>query len=252
MRKILFFFFPLIVISAIIAHNNSNPKIVISGLMKKGQIRPGDLKYRINLFGVIPIGEATFSLEEIADYQGQKVYHLNAAAYPLKYYSNFFKGYAILDSYVDMRSLSPVLFRQKVEAPGKENPYKEVFYDQKKGNMTLGSVVRNIYPNTQDPLSAVFNLRRMDFDKTKTIEMNINTNQKNYILTGDSKQKVLSISDKTYKITFVNSQIKRRDKDSYHKSKVTIVLLKDKENIPVLIKVFASGILINARLISVN
>lgn len=251
MRKLLFFFLVLILFLIFVAHRNNNPGIIISELAKKGDIGAGDLKYRINLFGVIPVGEATLSLERQVEYRGSRVYHLNATASALKFYSKFFRGYAILDSYVDMHSLSPLLFKQRIEAPGKENPDKEVFYDQKNGTMSLAGVVRNIFPNTQDPLSAVFNLRRMNFENTKEIEMNINTNQKNYILNGTAKQKYLSINKKMHKIVLLSAEIKRRDKDPYHKSKVTMVLLKEKENLPVLIRVFASGILINVKLIDI-
>lgn len=252
MRKFLFFLFVLILFLGLVARNNSNPGIIISGLAKKGSVASGDLKYRIDLFGVIPLGEATLFYERPAEYNGLKVYHLSAAASPLKFYAKLFKGYAVLDSYVDTQSRSPVLFRQKLEGPGKENPYKEVFYDQKNNTMSLAGVQRDILPDTQDPLSAVFNLRHMNFGDTGKIEVNINTNQKNYILAGTVRQKDLSLGKKIYKIALLKAQIKRRDKDSYHKSKVSMVLLEEKENIPILIKVFASGILINAKLVDIS
>jgi hypothetical protein len=92
----------------------------------------------------------------------------------------------------------------------------------------------------------------MDFSKTKSVEFNINTNQKNYILSGKVKEGRLSVSGKLYKIITINSQIKRRDRDPHHKSDVDIVLLKGKQNIPVLIKVFASGALITVKLVEIN
>jgi Protein of unknown function (DUF3108) len=252
MKKTLFFLIILILFLAFVVYNNTDPRAIISELAKKGDIRQGDLRYRINLFGIIPIGEATLSLERQIEYKGSKVYHLNATAAPLKYYAKFFKGYAVLDSYVDSDTLNPVLFKQKVEAPGKENPYKEVSYDQKNGTMSLEGVKRSIFPNTQDPLSALFNIRRMDLDNTKKIEISINTNQKNYILAGSAETGDLTINKKIYKIALLNTQIKRRDKDSYHKSKVWMVLLRGKENIPISIKVFASGILINVKLVDIS
>jgi hypothetical protein len=151
-----------------------------------------------------------------------------------------------------MHKLSPVLFKQKLESPGKENPNKEVFYDLKNNTMTLNGVVRQIYPNTQDPLSAVFNLKRMNFSSTKTIEFNINTNQKNYILNGTANEKNILVNKELFKIVTVNAEIKRRDKDPYHKSNIDLVLLKGEQNIPILIKVFASGALITAKLVDIN
>lgn len=252
MKKLLLIFFIIILFLIFVWRYNNNPRIIIFRLLRKGDIGTGDLKYRINLLGIIPVGEATFAYEKAEEHNGIKVYHLNASAGILKIFSKLFNGYAILDSYVDREKLSPVLFRQRVEAPGKENPSKEIFYDLKNLTMNLNGVVRQILPNTQDPLSAMFKLRHMDFDNTKEIEMNINTNQKNYILTGIAKQKDLLTNKKIFKIVIIKSEIKRRDKDPYHKSNVTIVLLKGKENIPILIKVFASGALITAQLVDIN
>jgi hypothetical protein len=252
MKKILLIFFVIILFLVFVWQNNNNPKFLIARLIQKGDSDKSGLKYRLNFLGIIPVGEATFNFEKIEDYKGIKVYHLSATASPLKFYSALFSGYALLDSYVDIRSLNPILFRQKIEAPGKENPNKEVFYDQEKGTMSLGGVARQILPNTQDPLSAIFNLKRMDLSNIKKIEMNINTNQKNYILNGTVKQRVISIKNKEYKFALIEAGIRRRDKDPYHKSNVTIVLLEGRENIPVFIKVFASGALLTAKLIDVK
>ena len=248
MKKTLLIFLVIILFLVFIWQNNNNPKIIISRLVKKGAIGSGDLKYKVNLLGIIPSGDAVFTAEKTEDYKGTEVYHLNASVRPLKLYSGLFNGYAIVDSYVDARSLNPLLFKQKVKSPGKEKPEKEIFYDQVKGVMTLDGVQRQILPDTQDPLSAIFNLRHMDLSKIKDIEMNINTNQKNYILSGTVKERAITIKKQLHKIAVIEAVIRRRDKDPYHKSNVTIVLLEGKENIPVLIKVFASGALISARL----
>jgi hypothetical protein len=132
------------------------------------------------------------------------------------------------------------------------NINKEVYYDQKNGIMTLNNIRHQIPPHTQDPLSLLFNTMRMDFDKVEEIEMNINTNQKNYILKGIATQEDIIINKKTYRIVLAKAEIKRRDKNPYHKSNISMVLLNEKENIPILIKVFASGILINAKLIDIR
>lgn len=252
MKRAIIIIFVIVLLGAVLWQNNNNPGIIISRLAKKGNIGTGDLKYRINLFGIIPVAEATFANEKIEEYGGKKVYHLNASAGVLKIFSKLFNGYAVLDSYVDKEKLSPVLFKQKVKGLGHENPSKEISYDLEKGTMTLSGVVRQILPNTQDPLSAVFNLKRMDLSNARNIEMNINTNQKNYILEGTVKQQVMSINNKGYKVALVEAVIRRRDKDPYHRSNVTITFLKEKENIPVLIKVFASGALMTAELVEIK
>jgi hypothetical protein len=92
----------------------------------------------------------------------------------------------------------------------------------------------------------------MDFDRLKEIEMNINTNKKNYFLKGKVTPQDITIDKKLYKTFTLVATIKRSDKNPYHSSAITMVFLKDKENIPVLIKVVASGFLINARLIALE
>jgi len=234
-----------------IANKNGSSKAIISNLIKKGQIQNGQLRYRIYLSGILPIGEAILGTEQIEEYQGQKVYHLNAKAESSKLFSKFFSGYAALDSYLDMQQL-PILFRQKAIVTGKQDINKEVFYNQSEGFMSIGGVKRQIFPNTHDPLSAVFNLRRMDLEKASDFEMNLNTNQKNYILEGTTEQKALLINKKIFKIFVAKAEIRRQDNNPYHKSNITVVFLKEKENIPILIKVFASGVLINAKLIEIE
>ncbi len=252
MKKCIILFMVIIASLSFVVYNNSNIKNIISGLAKKGDIKPGELRYRIYLFGILPVGEAVFGVEKTEQYQGQKVYHLSAAAQSLNVFSKFFNGSAALDSYVDIKGLAPIVFKQKIAISGRQGIDREVTYDQKNGIMSIAGVKRQILPDTQDSLSAIFNLRRLNFDKIKDIEMNINTNHKNYILKGTAVQREISINKKIYKIVSAKAEIRRRDKNPYHKSSITIVLLREKENIPILIKVFASGVLINVRLIEIR
>ncbi|MDP2937936.1 MAG: hypothetical protein Q8N72_01635, partial [Candidatus Omnitrophota bacterium] len=105
---------------------------------------------------------------------------------------------------------------------------------------------------TQDPLSLLFNIMHMDFDRVEGLEMNINTNQKNYLVKGIKQSRDISIDKKAYKLVFLDGDIKRREKSPYHQSKINIVFCRDKENIPILIKVFASGVFLNAKLIDIR
>jgi len=252
MKKWLLLFIVIILGLAFVVYNNSNIKSIISGLDKKGDIKSGELRYRIYLFGILPVGEAVFGVEKIEQYQGQKVYHLSATAQSLNVFSKFFNGTVALDSYIDIKQLTSLVFKEKIAISGKQGIDREITYDQKNGIMSIAGVKRQILPDTQDPLSAIFNLKRFNFDKIKDIEMNINTNHKNYIVKGTAVQWEISINKKIYKIVSTQAEIRRRDKNPYHKSSITIVLLKEKENIPILIKVFASGVLINAHLIEIR
>lgn len=254
MKKILLILvLAIILLSIFVFYNNNNPKIVISSLLKKGDIRGGDLVYRVNLFGIIPVAKAILKAEQIDEYNGQRVYHLSASANLLEWMAKFFKGYALLDSYIDTETCNPVLFKQKMIIPGKEAIDKKAVYDQKKAIMTIAGVRRQILPNTQDALSAIFNIRYIDFDNVKELEFNINTNQKNYILEATPRvNKDILINNRIYKTVFLKGEIRRRDKNPYHQSRIAMVLLRGKENIPILIKVFASGILINAKLVEIK
>lgn len=253
MKKVLLVCIIIVILFSVsVYYNNSNPKNIISRLSNKGNIQSDNLRYRVYLWGILPLGEAVLSNKGIEEYQGRQVYHLSATAQSLQILSGIFKGYAQLDSYIDMNQFSPILFKQKIIVTGREEINREIIYDQKKGIMTMAGVSRQILSGTQDPLSAIFNIRRIDFEKTKDIEMNINTNQKNYILKGMTEQKDLSINKEIYKIVKAKAEIKRRDGNPYHKSNIEMVLLSEKENTPILIKVFASGFLITAKLIDIK
>lgn len=247
---ILFIIILLLIIS--IYRYNNNPKIIISKLNNYSNISINKLIYRINFAGVIPIGEAIFESKKTEEFQGRPVYHLTASARSPGIFAKLFSSYAIIDSYIDTQQFNPILFRQKLVVKGRKNIEKEATYDQKQGIMSRDGIRRQILPNTQDPLSALFNVRRMDFDKEKAFEMNINTNQKNYVLKGVARLKDISIQKKIYKTVLLEAEISRRDKNPYHKSKIAMVLLRDRENIPILIKAFAGGFLINAQLIDIQ
>jgi hypothetical protein len=53
-------------------------------------------------------------------------------------------------------------------------------------------------------------------------------------------------------IAYVNATISRKDKNPYHKSEISLVMLADKENLPVLIRIFASGLLVQAKLVDIQ
>lgn len=111
---------------------------------------------------------------------------------------------------------------------------------------------RNILSDTLDPLSAILRIKHMDFDKVKEFTMNFNTSQKNYVLEGVAKPQDLAISKKIYKTAVLEAEISRKDKNPYHKTKMSMVLLKRGTNIPILIEVFASGLPVSARLVDVE
>lgn len=252
MKKVFLVVLILILFFVILNYINSNPKMIISKFLNEEGIGKRGLIYRIYLFGVIPVGEASLGMAKLEWYKGQRVYHLSAEAKSLKILSPLFSGQAFLDSYIDTKELWPILFKEEVRVKGGRGFEREITYEQKEGIMTVANVRRKIPPNTQDPLSTLYNIRRMNFDNRGDFEININTHQKNYILRGLAVIKSLWINRKPYKIILTKAKIRRRDKNPYHQSSITMFLLKREENIPILIKVFASGVLINAKLVRIK
>lgn len=252
MRKLIFIVFALILFLIFINWYNSRPEVIISRVVKNKDIQTGQLRYKIYLMKILPVGEAILGAAKIEDYNDQKVYHLTATASNSKLFSKFFQAQAFLDSYVDMQEFYPMLFKQRIVIQGKPDLYREVFYDQANGTMSLEGVRRQIYPNTQDPLSAIFNVRLMDFEKIDKLEIGLNTNQKNYILKGTAKTQSIAVGNNIYKVALLEANIGRRDKNRYHKSTISMVLLEEADNVPILINVFARGVLITARLIDIN
>jgi hypothetical protein len=226
---------------------NSSPAVIVGKVFKGKVFAPRVLVYRTYALGLIPVGNATFYDVSLEKLNKEEVYHLKAGATTLRIFSLFFRAQVELDSFVNPLDNNPVLFKQKIIVSGKNtSDEKEVKYDQTKGFMELAGVKREIMPNTQDPLSLIFNIKKMDFDKVSSVEFGINTNQKNYVLRGTVEKKKIG----KYYFYCGKSEIKRRDKNNpYHRSKVNMWFIKEQENIPVLIKVSASGFPITVRLI---
>lgn len=232
---------------------NNNPRIIISRLINTRDIQElTELRYLVYFLGIIPAGEAVFHPARINEFTANNAYHLRASAGTLRFFSKFFAAGASLDSFVDIDQLNPLLYKLKLTVSGRKDTNEEIIYNQKDGFMSVSGVKRLILANTQDPLSAMFNIMHMDFEKKKEFQMNINAHKKNYILEGMAQNKDLSINNKLYKTYILKGEVFRQDKNPYHRSRVTIVLLKQNCNIPLLIKVFSGGVLIQAKLVEIR
>jgi hypothetical protein len=248
MKKIAIFLLLAAAFLIFLAKYKNDPKNIISNISKQDGLKQGELVYAISLFGLIPIGDAVFYAPKDEQINGRRAYHLSASAKSLKIIAPFLSGTVNLDSYIDRENGNPFIFREKISVKGRSDIIKEVSYDQRQSIMELAGVRRQVLPNTQDHLSAIYNLRRMDFDKVKDYDININTNQKNYSLKGSAQNGQITLKGKNYKTVLLEASISRRDKNPYHKSTMTMLLLKDEGNLPIMIKVFASGAVIHVRL----
>ena len=252
MKKTLLAIVLLIASVVFVSYYNNKPETICKRFSARADSPAKQLNYRLYLFGVLPVANAVFNADELTEYKGEKVYHLSGKAETLKYLAKFFSAGGSADSYVDMQKFNPSVFKQKYSISGKPDVEKEVFYDQKANTMTASGISRQILPDTQDPLSALFNIRRMDFSKIKVFDINFNTNQKNYAIKGTVSLKETSLNGKAATLATLEGSIFRRDKNPYHKSSISMVLWKEMGNAPVLIKVFAGGILMNARLTDIK
>jgi len=249
-KRILLLALVFLVLSFVVSDHNNSPKEIIRKVFKGSHTNPEILRYRIYAFSIVPMGEAVFHKVETQEFNGQSVYHISIDAKTFNIIALFFKAAVSLDSYVDRVTSDPILFKQKISIEGKPDQEKEVSYDQKQGFMTLSGVKRQIFPHTQDPLSLMFNLRKADFAMHKDFDVAINTNNKNYILKGAIVPMQFPLGSVIYNVYRGNADIRRREKDNpYHRSGITIWFVKERENIPILINVFASGILAKIRLV---
>lgn len=216
----------------------------------KTNIKNYSLIYRVNFFNVIPVGIAKFYSVQLKEDFGKKAIYLAAEAKSTDTLNKLFSAKVSLESFLDAKESSPYLFRQKTELPSKAPLVTEVRYDQEKHVMIKNNVERSILVNTQDPLSLIYNLRKMDFEKTNKLDFNINTNQKNYIFDATVVPFRKRLSKNLY---LLDAQIRRRDKNNpYHRTNLKIIFLKQEENIPIFIRVFSSGALLTANLIDVK
>ncbi|MBU1124806.1 MAG: DUF3108 domain-containing protein [Candidatus Omnitrophica bacterium] len=252
MKRLILLLGILLCASFIFSQVTFSPSWVINHLGKKGSITPGTLTYRISLFGVIPLGDAVFARESSQAYEGRLALKLVTTAKSLKVIEPALKGEVVFESFIDPLRYLPFRFAQKIIVKGKKDVDRVAFYDQNQGVMTIAGERRQIPFGTHDPLSAIFTIRKMDLDTVTSIELNLNTNQKNYVLEGTVDNKEIKIGGKNLRFAIVKAGIRRKDKNPYHRSKITMVLLKDQENIPILIRVFASGAVIKAKLTNIG
>jgi len=247
-RVLLVLLIPVILVVFASYQNNNNISLIISHLKYNDSIKEGDLEYQVNLFNVLPAAEAVFRGKGVATIDGQPTEHLSAVASSADYFSKLFLARVYLDSYLRVADQNPLLFQERIMIKGKEDDDKQVHYDQDAHIMTIDGTQRQILPDTHDPLSAMAALRNMDFSKLDEVELNINTNQKNYILKGTVTPRSIKVDRVEYQLYILKARIQRRDKNPYHKTGITIVFMKGEKNLPILVKVFASGAVINAKL----
>ena len=249
MKKVIIALLIILAAALSISAYQSNPKTIIDKIgIARLDTYSKQLVYKVYFLGIFPLGKAVIEDNGWARLEGEDLYLLSAQANAGGLISRLYPFSASLESYLEARTFLPVIFRQKLRTKDKEIA-KEARYDQANNIMEIAGQKRNILPETRDPLSALYKLRRMDLDKTANFDLNINTNQKNYAFTGSIVSDNIQTKNGRANIYRLKGRIFRRDKNPYHQSQVEFVLLGNQHKTPLFIKVFASGALITARLI---
>ncbi|MFA5356537.1 MAG: DUF3108 domain-containing protein [Candidatus Omnitrophota bacterium] len=240
----------LFVIIAKGAYDNRPFTIIKNNRLTDRKIGIADtISLRVNYLWVIPVGVARLENKGEEQYGNKRVYHLCANARLLGFYSRFFDLLAQADSYVDKARLHTLRFTQTLIRPNKPKEEKEILYDQEKNFMELEGAKRVILPDTHDPLSAIFSIRNQELNVGKVIDININTNQKNYRLyaTVTGREEYLLKSEKAG-VWVIEGTVKRREKNPYHRTTLKLWLMDDAAKTPVLIKAMTNAGPITARL----
>ncbi|TAN62704.1 DUF3108 domain-containing protein [bacterium] len=252
MKKTFMLFAIAAVLSVVLSARQNDPAAILSKLKSFDQeVKNKQFSYRIYLLGIFPVGRAVLTDEGQVGFRGLNLYHLSAKADSVGIVSKIYPFSANMDSYLEPKSLFPLIFLQAIKTNDKEI-VKEVTYDQSNHIMQIKEERRSIMPETREPLSALLKLRGLDLDKTTAFDLNINTNQKNYAFSGVVKKGMAKLGEKNIELYRLSAKIFRRDKNPYHQSKVDFIFLNDEQKTPIFIKVFASGGLITARLVGVK
>lgn len=260
MKKIIFYVVSIIILISVstilIQLNRNDPAYIIKSLNLQERLtgEPRKTVFRVNFLGFSPFGGiAEINNVGVEAYDGNSVYHLSAQARTEGFISMFFNPKADADTYIDKDNLYSLKFTQVLTLPDKPPEAKEVLYDQKNNIMELKGIKRQILPGTQDPLSAIFYLQHQDFKLGREFDININTNQKNYQLYARVvKKQEYAIGNKKIEVWILEGDIRRRDKNPLHSSKVSLWLLDNPSKTPLLIKFMTNVGVVKAWLIRVE
>ncbi|RKY44456.1 MAG: hypothetical protein DRP81_05460 [Candidatus Omnitrophota bacterium] len=207
------------------------------------------LVFRVSYTNFIPLGEVIMENKGVEELGGKRLYHIKAYAKPNKFFDFFRKVKVEVDSFIDEDTFPPVKFTQDLQIQGKAPERKVVIYHQSEQFMEIGGEKRGIYSPTYDPLSLLFSfLNRKGLKKGEVIDLNINTNQKNYRLIAKVEESK-KLHEK--KIFWIRGKVKRRDGNLRHSSTFLMVML-DNPHLPIFVRVFSGLGFLSVSLVSIT
>ena len=119
------------------------------------------LTFRIH-YGIIDAAEATLSVENDQEYNGQPTYHVKGVGKTSTVFDWFFKVRDRYESYIHEDSLTPIHHIRRV----KEGSFKlsrDIDFDMENNKATVKGKQYDIPDNTQDLISAFYYARCLDF-----------------------------------------------------------------------------------------
>jgi hypothetical protein len=187
--------------------------------------------------GFIPVGSARIQNQGVSNIDGKPILRITSLFSTNGIIDMFFKLRAEATSIIDDSSLCPLEFTYSYMANGKLKDEKKVLYDQENHVMQTLKEKRVIQPETRDPMCLIAYLDRQTLMVGQTIDLNINTNQKNYrFLARVLEKKMYKTSGVDAQVFVINGSVKRSDKTSGHSTDFSLWYMDKPVKCPVLIK----------------
>ncbi len=200
---------------------------------------PGEkIAYTLRYMG-LPAGKAITRVQEITEFNNREVYVLTGRVRTSDFISLFFEAEGRVCSYIDSKRFHSLYFHGESQASGHRKNEKTLIFNQQDLFLQIdgGEKVR-ILPDTQDPLSAFYFLRLLDYDKIKEgYEINIKSRKRDRTLVvktqGKEKIKTPFGEIETIKVYIHLKPVKAT---SRHEISGFVWLTDDKKKIPIRVR----------------
>ncbi|QNM84864.1 DUF3108 domain-containing protein [Polaribacter pectinis] len=138
---------------------------------KKTAFKSGEwLRYKMSYSGFLRAGTAVLEVDE-TDFNGKKVFHTKGSGWTSGMIKWFFKVDDLYESYFDMDTVKPYLFKRKIDEGGYKKHRQTSFnYNSNKAyvqDFTKQKDTSVAFTNVQDMLSSFYYLRNRDVKNMK-------------------------------------------------------------------------------------
>jgi hypothetical protein len=210
-------------------------------------LRVGEkLTYEIRWMG-IPVGIASFAVKETSQINARDCYHIVVRVNSNSFLSKIYKVDDEFHTYMDKEKLYTLRFMKK-QSEGRYRSQEVVDYDQQAHTGIYRSLLNNtsknlvITENAQDDLSAIYYFRMQDIVPDKPVAMNVNADEKNWILEITVLQAGSMSLYRIGKLNAIEVEPKARTTDGkpLKKGRVWIWFSADENRIPIAAKAKAA------------